>query len=109
MAVNVKALFYCGLPLFIAYLHALTLRFGSNCCVSIQKMAFPKLLPYYRTARLTDLLAKDSTPEDPARVINVSSNASFSAHADDSAMGNRGNGVWACKNVALHALVPPHG
>ncbi|KAG8950496.1 hypothetical protein FRC04_007511 [Tulasnella sp. 424] len=50
---------------------------------------------FYLTVALTDLLAKDSTAEDPARVINISSNASFSAHADDSAMGNRGNGVWA--------------
>ncbi|KAG8911365.1 hypothetical protein FRC01_005754 [Tulasnella sp. 417] len=50
---------------------------------------------FYLTVALTDLLAKDSTAEDPARVINISSNASFSAHADDSAMGNKGNGVWA--------------
>ncbi|KAG8972838.1 hypothetical protein FRB90_010137, partial [Tulasnella sp. 427] len=50
---------------------------------------------FYLTVALTDLLAKDSTAEDPAKVINISSNAAFSAHADDSAMGNRGNGVWA--------------
>ena len=47
--------------------------------------------------RLTPLLAKDSTAEDPARVINISSVASVSAHAEETALAASGMGLWSCE------------
>ncbi|KAG9042446.1 hypothetical protein FS837_010880, partial [Tulasnella sp. UAMH 9824] len=44
---------------------------------------------------LTDLLAKDSTAEDPARVINISSTSSWETKADDTALAAPGKGLWS--------------
>ncbi|KIO24609.1 hypothetical protein M407DRAFT_99495 [Tulasnella calospora MUT 4182] len=50
---------------------------------------------FYLTVGLTDLLAKDSTAEDPARVINISSISSWETTADDTALAAPGSGLWS--------------
>ncbi|KAI0305293.1 hypothetical protein B0F90DRAFT_1703223 [Multifurca ochricompacta] len=50
---------------------------------------------FYVTAGLTPLLAKDSTNHDPARVINISSIAGFSANASGSRLAGGDNGLWS--------------
>ncbi|KAF7359080.1 hypothetical protein MSAN_01249100 [Mycena sanguinolenta] len=49
---------------------------------------------FYMTAGLTDYLTKDSTPTDPARVINISSTAAVSPHSEVDVSAD-GNGVWS--------------
>jgi len=49
---------------------------------------------FYMTAGLADLLAKDSTSIDPGRIINISSAASVSAHAEN-LLSNAGSGTWS--------------
>jgi len=50
---------------------------------------------FYMTAGLTDYLEKDASSTDPGRVINISSVASVSAHAEESAVAAEGHGVWS--------------
>ncbi|KAG8962940.1 hypothetical protein FRC03_003610 [Tulasnella sp. 419] len=50
---------------------------------------------FYLTVGLTELLAKDSTAEDPARVINISSVAGLDTRAEDTALGAEGHGLWS--------------
>ncbi|KLO19614.1 NAD(P)-binding protein [Schizopora paradoxa] len=50
---------------------------------------------FYMTVGLTDLLAKDSTAQDPARIINISSTASVSAHAEGSPLSGSTQGLWS--------------
>lgn len=60
---------------------------------------------FYVTAGLTDLLAKDSTNIEPARVVNISSVAGLSPVADGSALAEEGHGLWsynASKAAANH-------
>jgi repressor of nif and glnA expression len=45
---------------------------------------------------LTDLLAKDSTSVDPARVIMISSVAGVSPHVETE-VSEAGSGVWSCE------------
>lgn len=54
--------------------------------------------------RLSDLLAKDSNAEDPARIINISSVASVSAHAEGSAVADQGMGLWSCKSDSISSV-----
>lgn len=49
------------------------------------------------TSGLVDLLEKDSTNVDPARVINISSVADIEAESEGS-LSDAGNGVWSCKS-----------
>jgi len=49
---------------------------------------------FFLTVALTDVLAKDSDAEDPARVINISSVAGFDTHAEETALGAEGHGLW---------------
>ncbi|KAJ6500798.1 rhamnolipids biosynthesis 3-oxoacyl-reductase [Mycena sanguinolenta] len=49
---------------------------------------------FYMTAGLTDYLTKDSTPTDPARVINISSTASVIPHSEGE-LSAEGNGTWS--------------
>ncbi|KAK2460697.1 hypothetical protein APHAL10511_007167 [Amanita phalloides] len=49
---------------------------------------------FYMTAGLTPLLAKDSTNQDPSRVINISSTASVEPHSEG-ALSSEGNGTWS--------------
>lgn len=46
---------------------------------------------------LADLLEKDSTAQDPGRVVNISSTASISSVAAGSGLAGRGQGLWSCK------------
>ncbi|KAG8888366.1 hypothetical protein FRB98_007761 [Tulasnella sp. 332] len=50
---------------------------------------------FFLTVALTEILAKDSTAEDPAKVINISSVASYDTHAEETALGSEGHGLWA--------------
>ncbi|OCH94653.1 rhamnolipids biosynthesis 3-oxoacyl-reductase [Obba rivulosa] len=50
---------------------------------------------FYTTVALTDVLAKDSTNMDPARVINVSSVASVVPVATGSNVAAEGSGLWS--------------
>jgi len=50
---------------------------------------------FYMTVGLTELLAKDSTARDPARIINISSTASVSAHAEGSPLSGSTQGLWS--------------
>jgi len=50
---------------------------------------------FFLTVALTEVLAKNSSAEDPAKVINVSSVASYDTHAEDTALGDEGHGLWA--------------
>ncbi|TDL18488.1 rhamnolipids biosynthesis 3-oxoacyl-reductase [Rickenella mellea] len=50
---------------------------------------------FYMTSGLSDLLEKDSTSQDPARVINISSVAGVSAHAEGSSVADAGMGLWS--------------
>ncbi|KAF4578313.1 hypothetical protein EYR40_001525 [Pleurotus pulmonarius] len=49
---------------------------------------------FYMTSGLADLLEKDSTNVDPARVINISSVAGIEAESEGS-LSDAGNGVWS--------------
>ncbi|KAJ7577374.1 hypothetical protein C8J56DRAFT_970719 [Mycena floridula] len=49
---------------------------------------------FYMTAGLTELLCKDSTNMDPARVINISSTASVEP-ASEGYLSGPGNGTWS--------------
>jgi hypothetical protein len=48
------------------------------------------------TVGFTPLLAKDSTNDEPGRVINISSIAGFSPIADRSRLAGEGRGLWSC-------------
>jgi len=50
---------------------------------------------FYMTQGLTDLLAKDSNNQDPGRVINISSVASFSPIAEGTNVAADGTGLWS--------------
>ncbi|KAG9036653.1 hypothetical protein FRB95_008237 [Tulasnella sp. JGI-2019a] len=50
---------------------------------------------FFLTVALTEVLAKDSTAEDPAKVINISSVASYDTHAEETALGSEGHGLWS--------------
>ncbi|KII89437.1 hypothetical protein PLICRDRAFT_175614 [Plicaturopsis crispa FD-325 SS-3] len=50
---------------------------------------------FYVTVGLTDLLVKDSTNLDPARVINISSVASLSPRAEGGTLASPGTGTWS--------------
>lgn len=50
---------------------------------------------FYMTSGLTDLLAKDATSLDPGRVINITSVAGISPHAESRALADKGNGLWS--------------
>jgi len=50
---------------------------------------------FYVTSGLSELLAKDSNNQDPARVINISSVASIRAVAEGSTMSEEGHGLWS--------------
>jgi len=50
---------------------------------------------FYVTVGFTPLLAKDSTNNDPGRVINISSIAGFSPIADRSRLAGKGRGLWS--------------
>ncbi|KAI0059977.1 rhamnolipids biosynthesis 3-oxoacyl-reductase [Artomyces pyxidatus] len=50
---------------------------------------------FYVTVGLTELLAKDATNHDPGRVINISSIAGFSPHAEETRVAGRGSGLWS--------------
>ncbi|KAJ3522684.1 hypothetical protein NM688_g8840 [Phlebia brevispora] len=50
---------------------------------------------FYLTAALTELLAKDSTADDPGRVINTSSVAAITTVATESMLATKGNGLWS--------------
>lgn len=50
---------------------------------------------FYMTVGLTDLLAKDSTAYDPARIINISSTSSVSAHAEGGPLAESNQGLWS--------------
>lgn len=53
---------------------------------------------------LTELLAKDSTADDPGHVINVSSIAAVNTVAQGSALADKDNGLWSCMyRVVLEA------
>lgn len=52
------------------------------------------------TSGLVDLLEKDSTNADPARVINISSVAGIEAESEGS-LSDAGNGVWSCKSYPI--------
>lgn len=63
--------------------------------------------------RLTELLAKDATADDPGRVINVSSVAAANTVADASALADKGNGLWSCAFLSFSVdlsfdLTPTH-
>jgi NAD(P)-dependent dehydrogenase (short-subunit alcohol dehydrogenase family) len=49
---------------------------------------------FYMTAGLADFLAKDSTSEDPGRVINISSTASVAAQTESN-LSDAGFGLWS--------------
>ncbi|KAJ6500793.1 hypothetical protein C8R45DRAFT_979130 [Mycena sanguinolenta] len=49
---------------------------------------------FYMTAGLTDYLIKDSTPADPARVINISSTASVMPHSE-AEFSAEGSAPWS--------------
>ncbi|GJJ11880.1 hypothetical protein Clacol_006118 [Clathrus columnatus] len=53
----------------------------------------------YMKYRLTDVLAKDSNNQDPARVINISSVAAFTTLVEGKKMSSGGSGTWSCKFV----------
>ncbi|EKM57118.1 uncharacterized protein PHACADRAFT_254693 [Phanerochaete carnosa HHB-10118-sp] len=50
---------------------------------------------YYLTVGLTELLAKGATPDDPGRVINISSMAAVNTIALGSGLADVGNGLWS--------------
>jgi len=50
---------------------------------------------FYLTAGLTPFLEKDASARDPGRVINISSTASVSAHAEASSVAGDGHGLWS--------------
>ncbi|KAF8638880.1 hypothetical protein AX17_001934 [Amanita inopinata Kibby_2008] len=49
---------------------------------------------FYMTAGLAPLLTKDSTNQDPGRVINISSTASVEPHCEG-LLSSEGNGTWS--------------
>ncbi|TFK65347.1 NAD(P)-binding protein [Pluteus cervinus] len=49
---------------------------------------------FYMTAGLSELLAKDSTNQDPGRVINISSTASVEPQSEG-VLSSAGNGTWS--------------
>ncbi|KZS98804.1 rhamnolipids biosynthesis 3-oxoacyl-reductase [Sistotremastrum niveocremeum HHB9708] len=50
---------------------------------------------FYMTSGLTELLAKDSTNQDPGRVINISSVAGIQTVAEGSSLAEKGQGLWS--------------
>jgi len=50
---------------------------------------------FYMTFGLSDLLSKDADARDPGRVINISSVAGVSAHAEGSSVAGSGMGLWS--------------
>ncbi|KAF8626274.1 hypothetical protein AX15_004947 [Amanita polypyramis BW_CC] len=49
---------------------------------------------FYMTAGLAPLLAKDSTNQDPGRIINISSTASVEPQSEG-VLSSEGNGTWS--------------
>ncbi len=82
--------------LTISNFYLVNVHSRSDCCVRSQTMRSEKFSAEGSIYRLTELLAKDSNNTDPARVINVSSIASLVAVSTDSALADKGHGLWSC-------------
>lgn len=96
LSLNVKSIFYSMLFNTAPFLYPTYFLFVVTVGYDTYSMLYICTL-YTTILSLADLLAKDSVATDPGRVINISSVASVNAHAEGSAVADKGMGLWSCK------------
>ena len=101
LGLNVKAVYYREYAQWSSSLLRLTVAHHlSHRRVCAQAHQVATQLTY--VDRLTEELAKDSTVDDPARVINISSIAAVNTVAEGSALADKGNGLWSCESPSTY-------
>lgn len=71
------------------------MNFGMPSDIRVSIISVPNILKTHKLGRLSTWLAKGASALDPGRVINISSTASVTPHAEGLVSAD-GNGTWSC-------------